>query len=362
MVTHTIAVVMGDGIGPEVCAAAIEVIQAALGAGSRLEFCEYPAGAAHYLKAGDAFPEETFDGCRTADAILHGAAGLPGVLLPDGTEAGPDFGLKLRSRLDLYANVRPIHLWPGLSSPLRRYPPGRIDYVVIRENTEGLYASRGAGAVLRDEVAADTLMITRKGTERVVRFAFELARKRAGAPRDGKRRVTACDKANVLRSYAFFRRVFTEVAAGYPDVAADYAYVDAMTVHQVTRPDFYDVVVAENIFGDIISDLGAATVGSMGMSPAAELGDQHGFFQASHGSAPDIMGQGIANPLGTILAGALMLTWLGERKQDPNLPQTAARIARAVETVLASGKTLTRDLGGQASCAEMTKAVCEALR
>ncbi len=362
MTTYSIAVVKGDGIGPEVCSAAIEVIQSALDSTSRFEFSEYPAGAGDYLKAGNAFPEETFEGCQKADAILHGAAGLPGVLLPDGTEAGPDFGLKIRSRLDLYANLRPIRLWPGLTSPLRRFPPGRIDYVVIRENTEGLYASRGAGVVLRDEVAADTLMITRKGTERVVRFAFDLSRKRSGAPRDGKRRVTACDKANVLRSYAFFRRIFNEIASQYPDVGADYAYVDAMTVHQVTRPDFYDVVVAENIFGDIISDLGAATVGSMGMSPAAELGDHHGFFQASHGSAPDIMGQGIANPLGTILAGSLMLTWLSERKADSDLSRIAGRIERAVETVLSSGKILTRDLGGRATTAEMTKAVCEALR
>ncbi|HSB69867.1 MAG TPA: isocitrate/isopropylmalate dehydrogenase family protein [Candidatus Methylomirabilis sp.] len=361
MTTYSIAVVKGDGIGPEVCSAAIEVIRCALGSASRLEFCEYPAGASHYRKAGNAFPEETFEGCRSADAILHGAAGLPGVLLPDGTEAGPDFGLKVRSRLDLYANVRPIRLWPGLNSPLRRYPPGRIDYVVIRENTEGLYASRGAGAVLREEVAADTLMITRKGTERVVRFAFDLARKRSGAPLDGRRRVTACDKSNVLRSYAFFRRVFNEIAARYPDVAADSAYVDAMTVHLVNRPDFYDVIVAENMFGDIISDLGAATVGSMGMSPTAELGDHHGFFQAAHGSAPDIMGQGIANPLGTILAGSLMLTWLGERRHDPDLCQTAQRIEHAVESVLSSRRMLPRDLGGRATTAEMTRSVCEAL-
>ena len=362
MASYSIAVIHGDGIGPEVCSAAIEVIKCALDTGIRLEFCEYPAGATHYLESGNAFPEETFEGCRGADAILHGAAGLPGVLLPDGTEAGPDFGLKVRTRLDLYANVRPIRLWPGLKSPLRRFPPGRIDYVVIRENTEGLYASRGAGAVLRNEVAADTVMITRKGTERVVRFACELSRKRTGAPADGKRRVTACDKSNVLRSYAFFRKVFDEVIGRYPDVAPDYAYVDALTAHLVHRPDFYDVIVAENMFGDIISDLGAATVGSMGMSPTAELGDHHGFFQAAHGSAPDIMGQGIANPLGTILAGALMLTWLGDRKNDPSLRQTAERIERAVGRVLARGDTLTRDLGGRATTVEMTKAVCEGLR
>ncbi len=362
MANYSIAVIHGDGIGPEVCSAAIEVIKCALDAGTRLEFREYPAGATHYLKSGNAFPEETFEGCRSADAILHGAAGLPGVLLPDGTEAGPDFGLKVRTRLDLYANVRPIRLWPGLTSPLRRFPPGRIDYVVIRENTEGLYASRGGGAVLRGEVAADTILITRKGTERVVRFACELARKRGGAPADGKRRVTACDKSNVLRSYAFFRKVFDEVVTQYPDVEPDHAYVDALTVHLVHRPDFYDVIVAENMFGDIISDLGAATVGSMGMSPTAELGAHHGFFQAAHGSAPDIMGQGIANPLGTILAGALMLTWLGDRTNDPGPRQTAERIEGAVETVLARGDVLTRDLGGRATTAEITKAVCEALR
>lgn len=361
MASYTIAVVKGDGIGPEVCGAAMEVLQHAAAGASRLVFQEHPAGADHYRMTGVAFPQETFEACRAADAILHGAAGLPGVSHPDGTEAGIDFGLQLRFRLDLYINMRPIRLWPGVISPLRRYPPAAIDYVIIRENTEGLYASRGAGIVLREEAAADTLLITRKGTERIVRFAFELARKRGGAPRDGKRRVTACDKSNVLRSYAFFRRVFNEVAARYPDVEADAAYVDAMTVHLVNRPDFYDVIVAENMFGDIISDLGAATVGSMGMSPTAELGDHHGFFQAAHGSAPDIAGQGIANPVGTILAGALMLSWLGERKADPELVRAAGRIERAVGAVLSAGKVLPRDLGGRATTAQVTATVCDAL-
>lgn len=362
MATYTIAVVKGDGIGPEVCSAAIEVIEHALDGSSHLEFCEYPAGAGCFVQTGTAFPEDTFEGCRRADAILHGSAGLPGILHPDGTEAGIDFGLQLRFRLDLYANMRPIRLWPGITSPLRRYPPGQIDYVIVRENTEGLYASRGGGTVLRGEAASDTLMITRKGTERIVRFAFDLARRRSGAPRDGKRRVTVVDKANVLRSYAFFRRVFDEVACQYPEVEADHAYVDAMTLHMVNRPDVYDVVVTENMFGDILSDLGAATIGSLGMSPTAELGDHHGFFQAAHGSAPDIAGQGIANPVGTILAGSLMLSWLGERKADPSLTQTAERINRAVGAVLSGGKSLTRDLGGRATMAEMTQAVCAAIR
>ena len=359
---YTIAVVKGDGIGPEVCSAAMDVLRAVPGLGGELAFREYPAGAMHYQQTGDAFPNATFEGCRDADAILHGAAGIPGVTYPDGTEAGLDFGLQLRFRLDLYANVRPIRLLPGVVSPLRRFGAGQIDYVILRENTEGLYASRGAGTLLRGEVASDTLLVTRKGVERISRMAFELARKRKGAPRDGKRRVTLCDKANVLRSYAFFRSVFTEVAAGYPDIDVDYAIVDAMTVHMLERPDYYDVIVTENMFGDIISDLGAGTVGGMGMSPSAELGERNGFFQASHGSAPTIAGKDLANPHGTILSAALMLRWLGERRGHAMLGRAADRIERAVAHVLETGAGLTRDIGGEASTSEATACVCEAVR
>jgi 3-isopropylmalate dehydrogenase len=358
----TIAVVQGDGIGPEVCSAAISVLRAVPGLADKLDFREYPAGAGHYRDAGDAFPEATFLGCKAADAILHGAAGLPGVTYPDGTEAGIDFGLQLRFRLDLYANLRPIKLYPGIVSPLRRFAPGQIDYVILRENTEGLYAARDGGTVLRGEVASDTMLITRKGVERISRAAFELARRRNGALRDGKRRVTLCDKANVLRSYAFMRRVFDEVAAAYPDIEADYSYVDAMTVHLVERPDFYDVIVTENMFGDIISDLAAVTVGGMGMSPSGETGDRHGFFQASHGSAPTIAGKNIANPHGTILSAALMLRWLGERRADRSLTDAAGAVERAVASVLASGAGLTRDLGGAASTTEAARLVSEQVR
>ena len=287
--------------------------------------------------------------------------GLPGVTHPDGTEAGLDFGLQLRFRLDLYANIRPIKLLPGIVSPLRRFEPGQIDYVILRENTEGLYAARGGGNLLRDEIASDTLIITRKGTERIVRAAFELARKRNGAPRDGRSRVTVCDKANVLRSYAFFRKVATEVAAGYPEIELDFALADAMTAHLINRPDFYDVIVTENMFGDIISDQGAATVGSMGMSPTGEVGERNGFFQAAHGSAPDIAGQGVANPIGTVLAAVLMLDWLGERHGDEVLQGTARRIEGAVGRVLAEGQRLTPDLGGRGTTGEVTRAVIAAL-
>lgn len=354
---YEIAVVKGDGIGPEVCQAAIDVLEVAL-PGGLLRFKEYQAGAEEYLRSGDAYPEAAFNGCKNAHAILHGAGGLPHVNYPDGVEAGADFGLKTRFRLDLYANIRPIRLYEGVPSRLVSRRARKIDYVIVRENTEGLYAARGGGGLLRDQVVTDTMVMTRAGVERVCRVAFELSRKRSGAPADGQRRVTCCDKSNILRSYAFFRRVFAEVAAQYPDVEVDYSLADAMTVHLVERPDFYDVIVTENMFGDIISDLAAATVGSMGMSPSRELGDNHGLFQAAHGSAPTIAGQGIANPYGSILAAASMLTWLGERHDDRRLNKAAQTIEAAVAAALADGgKYLTRDLDGDAGTSDVVAGV-----
>ncbi len=362
--TYEIAVIEGDGIGPEVCQSAVEVVTTALaGSSSALKLNYYEAGAQTYLKTGVAMPQATMDACAASDAILHGAAGLPEVTAPDGTEPGLDFGLKLRFTLDLYANIRPIKLMPGIQSVLRDKEPGQIDYVILRENTEGLYAARGGGNLLRRDVASDTLLMTRKGVERIIRQAFEMSRARGkGAPYDGKKRVTCCDKANVLKSYAFFRDIFREIAQEYPDIEADYAYADAMTSHMVKRPEFYDVVVTENMFGDIISDLGAATVGSMGMSPSAELGDTQGFFQAAHGSAPDIAGKGIANPIGTILAGQMMLDWLGRKHDDAALTDAAARIDRVVSEVVAEANTLTADLGGKAGTRDVTDEICNRLK
>lgn len=360
MKTYRIATIAGDGIGPEVTESAVVVLTEALGA-SRIAFETAEGGAGHYTRAGEVLPEDTFAACRDLDAILHGAAGLPGVNFPDGTEVGNELHLQLRFRLDLYANMRPVKLLSGVRSPLRDFDDGGVDYVIVRENTEGLYASRGAGVVLRGEVASDTLTMTRKGVERVARFAFDLSRRRNGAPRDGKRRVTVCDKANILRSYAFFRAICDEVKADYPDVEIDYAYADAITVHMVKRPDFYDVIVAENMFGDIISDLGAATAGGMGISPSGEIGDAHGLFQGAHGSAPDIAGQNAASPLAAILSGALMLRWLASKHDDASLNEAAGRIDAAVETTLAAGNHVPRDLGGTATCTEMTDAIRRAL-
>ena len=356
--SYQIAVVHGDGIGPEVAHAAVAVLQAGVQAGT-LQFADYPAGADHFLATGDSFPASSFDGCRAADAVLHGAAGLPGVVHPDGTEAGLDFTLTLRFKLDLFANVRPIKLYKGVPSPLAR--PGPIDYVIVRENSEGLYAARGAGALLREEVAVDTLVQTRKGIERIVRFAFELARTRNGSPKDGRRRVTCCDKANVLRTYAFFRAVFDEVARDYPDIEAEHVLVDAMTVHLVNKPSHFDVIVTENMFGDIISDLGAATIGGMGMAPSEEVGDGVGLFQASHGSAPDIAGKGLANPYGTILASVLMLRRLDQRHRDSRLRLGADRIEAAARAGLEDAALRTRDIGGTGTTSQVVAALLKLL-
>lgn len=357
---YNIVTIDGDGIGPEVCQAALAVLREACG--SRLWFVPMPGGADHYLKTGEVLPQATFEACRQAHAILHGAAGLPGVTYPDGTEVGNDLHLRLRFRLDLYANVRPIRLHRGVRSVLADWNPGSIDYVIVRENTEGLYASRGAGVALRDELVTDTLVMTRRGVERVARFAFELAAQRKGAPRDGKSRVTVCDKANILKSYAFFRSVCTEVAAQFPAIEIDYAYADAITVHLLKRPDYYDVIVAENMFGDIISDLGAGTVGGLGMAPSGELGEQYGLFQGAHGSAPDIAGQDAASPIATVLSAAMMLRWLGDRHADADMTQAAGRIERAVDHVLEVGHAVPRDQGGTARCSEVTAAIVRAVQ
>ncbi len=358
---YDIAVIHGDGIGPEVCRSAVDVLKAAVGDAGLLRFSEHDGGARTFVETGTALPESTFEAVRDADATLHGAVGDPSVVHPDGTEAGQDFSLNLRSRLDIYANIRHVKLYEGVQPRITGKGPGDVDYVIVRENVEGLYASRGGGVILRDHAASDMVMITREGTERIARKAFELARTRNGAPADGRQRVTVVDKANVLRSYAFFRKVCTEVAADYPDIELDFAVVDAMVAYQVTRPEFFDVVVTENMFGDILSDLGPATVGSMGLSPTAEIGDGVGYFQAAHGSAPDIAGQGIANPTGTVLSAAMMMEWLATEHADPRLSAIGRRIRVAVETGLADGAILTGDLGGSATTTEVTDYLCAAV-
>jgi 3-isopropylmalate dehydrogenase len=343
-VSYHIAVMPGDGIGPEVIREAVRVLEAAAGAaGVSLELETLPSGAGEYLRSGTPLPEETVERARAADAVLLGAMGLPDVRWPDGTEMAPQ--VELRFRLDLYAGIRPVRWYPGVPAVLAQKRPEDVDLVVVRESTEGLFASFQTGVVLRDEVGVDQQVITRAGTERVCRAAFEWARRRArDRGRPGK--VTCVDKANAFRSMAFFRKVFDEVAAAYPDVEADRAYVDATAMNMVRRPETFDVLVMENMFGDILSDLGPALIGGLGLAPSADIGDERAVFQPTHGTAPDIAGQGIANPLAAILSAAMMLEWLGDRGADPAARTAGGLIHRAVERGLAAGELLGPDLGG----------------
>lgn len=362
MSTYRIALLPGDGIGPE-CMDATRLALEALTerhSGLELDLTALEAGAEHHRRHGVALPDEALRACLAADAVLLSAIGLPDVREPDGTEVQPRMMVGLRRALDLHSAARPVKLYPGAPCPLRDTSKG-IDLVVIRENLEGLFASFGGGSVVGDEVATDTMVITRRGTRRVVDFAFRLAARRQGRPVDGKRKVTCVDKANVFRSMALFRKVFEEIAHEHPDIESETVYVDAMSLYLVQNPWDFDVLVMENQFGDILSDLGAGIVGGLGLGPSAEIGEDHALFQPSHGTAPALAGKNIANPLATILSGALMLEWLGERHDDPLARQAAVDLEAAVARVLERGKTLTPDLGGSASTRDVASAVASAL-
>jgi 3-isopropylmalate dehydrogenase len=343
-----ICVLPGDGIGVEVIEATLPILQK-VQKGFSLEFQTYPAGAQHYKKTGEALPEETFEAARNADAMLFGAMGWPSIRYPDGTEIAPQ--LDLRFRLELYAGVRPVRAIPGIPLPLADPRAKDIDLVVVRESTEGLFASRGKGVVEDDREARDTMVITRKGSERVHEFSFRLAEKRR------KKMVTCVDKANVFASMAFFRRIFDEVAARHPGVKAQHHYIDATALDLVRRPWDFDVLVTENMFGDIISDQTAALIGGMGMAPSGDIGDQHGLFQPCHGSAPDIAGEGKANPTACILSAAMMLDWLAERSRNEALAQAARRIEKAVDVVFQSQALKPFEFGGSAGTRAIRDAV-----
>jgi 3-isopropylmalate dehydrogenase len=360
MATYKIAVLPGDGIAPDVVAEAQRVLDAA--GGPTLSYSEHACGANCYLQTGDPLPAATVEACREADAVLLGAMGLPDVRWPDGTEMCPQ--VDLRFQLDLSAGVRPIYLYARHHSPLKGYDAGEIDFVILRENVEGLFASMNGGIQLRDEMAVDSMVITRTGTERIARYAFELARDRRTERAGGLRperdtHVTCVDKANVFKSMAFFRHVFDGIAAA-ADVAADHAYVDAMSLYLVRRPETYDVMVTENMYGDILSDLGAGLVGGLGMAPSGDIGADAAVFQPTHGTAPDIAGQGIANPTATILSAAMMLRWLGHRHDDGSAIAAASRIDAAVTDVLAAEGTGTPDLGGTMKTQDLGQAIAAA--
>jgi len=344
--TFQIAALPGDGIGVDVMGEGLRVLRAVEAGlpGSRFEVAEQAAGAAEFLRGGNALPQATFDACRAADATLLGAMGLPEVRYPDGKELTPQ--IDLRERLQLYAGLRPTFLYHEADCPLKGYAAGEIDFVLVRESTEGLFSARlSQGDGTGDEVR-DVMRITRAGSERVCRSAFELALGR-------RRKVTLVDKANVLPSMVFLRKIFDEVAAEFPEVETEHVYVDAAALFLVRRPQEFDVIVTENMFGDILSDLASGLIGGMGMAPSADIGDDAAVFQPAHGTAPDIAGMGIANPIGMILSVAMMLEWL----PGDEVKEGGRRIREAVARTLADPGRRTPDMGGKLKTGEMTDAV-----
>jgi tartrate dehydrogenase/decarboxylase / D-malate dehydrogenase len=348
MRTYRIAVIAGDGIGREVIPAGIDVLEAAgIRFGFRFEWTHFPWGSDHYFEHGEMMPADALDQLRPLDAIYLGAVGDPrlqdnltlnGLLLP------------IRRTFDQYACVRPAVLYQGVGSPLAGKKAGEIDFIVVRENTEGEYTQIGGTLYTgrAEEVAIQTAVFTRHGTERVIRFAFDLARKR-----NKKMLLTSVTKSNAQGfSMAFWDRVFTEVSREYPDIRTESLLVDAACMDLVRRPESFDVIVASNLFGDILTDLSAIITGSLGLAPSANLNPEKRYpsmFEPVHGSAPDIAGQNLANPLATILAGAMMLDHLDEA-------EAARRVEESVRKVLASGATLTPDLGGTAKTDEVVAA------
>jgi 3-isopropylmalate dehydrogenase len=349
--TYEIAVLPGDGIGPEVTDSAVAVLDAAARRhGLQFEKTVYEAGAEYFRKTGEAMSAAVRDAVGEADAILFGAMGLPDVRRPDGTETGPQ--VELREKYDLFASLRPAKLFPGVPTRLKA---NKIDILVIRETTEGLFAGRNDPREPSDESVSDRMTITRTTCEKLFEVAFTQARKRRsthGTPGH----VTLLDKANALASQAFMRKVFDEVAARHPDIGADRQYIDAGAMMFVTNPERYDVVVSENIFGDITSEIAAGIVGGLGVAPSADIGDRHAVFQPSHGTAPDLAGRNLANPVAAILSAAMLLDWLAERHVDSRCAIAAKSIRNGTEQVLASGPK-TRDLDGSAGTREVTQAI-----
>ena len=354
-----IAVIRGDGIGAEVIDACILVLEAA-GArvgGYQLDYLDIEAGAGLYQRTGEDIAATDFDAAGRADAILLGAIGLPSVRHDDGTEIAPH--LRMRDQFGLYAGVRPAKAFPNIDRKLTDERAASIDLVVLRESTEGLFYSHGKGEVINDQEARETLRITRATTEKLHDFAFRLAARRK--QRGGKGKVTCVDKANVFRAMAFFRKIFDERAAKFPDIEKDYAYVDAQALNLIRKPWEYDVMVMENMFGDILSDLVGALVGGMGMAACGEMGDSHGLFQPAHGTAPDIAGQGIANPMAAILSGALMLDWLADRHGKRELARAAMLIEDAVQAAFEANRIRPKELGGDQGSAQVASELLDVL-
>ena len=369
--TYDVVLLPGDGTGPEVIREGQKVLEALQEDGvSRLRFTPVSGGAQYYQAHGTEWEPGGEARTRQADAILLGAVGWPGVSLPDGNIAGHGLVLGMRFGLDLYANIRPCRLYPGVlhrigSEFQQVWSPQDVDMVFFRENTEGLYTP-AHGTLTRGgstEVAIDNRIITRKGSERIIRRAFEAARRRPrGAPEDGVKRVTCVDKANVLAGCRFFREVFSEVAREFPDIETEFSYVDAFAQWLVRQPAHYNVVVTTNMMGDIVTDLASVLQGGMGFAAGGNVGDHHGMFEPVHGSAPKYAGKNQVNPFATFQAAILMLEWLADRHHDEGLRSDAQRLERAVTETLQSGRARTYDQGGTARTSDVGDRVVEALR
>jgi len=353
MRTYRIAAIPADGIGPEVISAGLEVLDAiaARDGGFALDVDHYDWGSERYRRLGALMPADGLETLRGADAIYFGAVGAPDI--PDHVTL---WGLRLPicQGFDQYANVRPTRILPGVTSPLRDVGRGDLDWLIVRENSEGEYAGLGGRSHrgLPEEVATETAIFTRRGVERIMRFAFDSARKRP------RKHLTVVTKSNAQRyGMVFWDEIAALVAADYPDVAWDKELVDAMTTRMVRKPGSVDTVVATNLHADILSDLAAALAGSLGVAPTGNVDPERRFpsmFEPIHGSAFDITGKGIANPVASFWTASMMLEHLGEER-------AATALMTAVEQVCAAG-VLTPDLGGKATTKEVTRAVCEAVR
>ncbi len=346
--SYRIALIPGDGIGQETVPEGVRVLEAAARRfGFVLRFDEYDWSCARYQRTGAMMPEDGLDQLRGADAIYLGAVGWPGV--PDHVSL---WGLliPLRRGFDQYVNLRPCRLLPGVTSPLAGRGPADIDFYVVRENTEGEYSSVGGRMFpgTEREFVSQQSVFTRHGVDRVLRYAFELARTRP------RKHVTSATKSNgITYTMPFWDERFAAIGAAYPDVRTDQYHIDILCAHFVQHPDWFDVVVGSNLFGDILSDLGPAVAGSIGIAASANINPEHAhpsMFEPVHGSAPDIAGRHICNPIGQIWSGAMMLEHLGER-------EAASAIVRAIETLLGDGGPRTRDMGGQAGTAEVGAAL-----
>ena len=352
--SYQIALLKGDGIGPEVIDAALAVLErAGTVYGIELHYQAFEAGAQYYRRTGESIAAASMEMIGKFDAILLGAMGLPDVRKPDGTEVAPQ--IDIRERYKLFASLRPARLFKGVPGPLRA---ATVDMLVIRETTEGLFAGRHDKLEPSDSSVSDRMTITRATSEKLFELAFAQARLRRRQGRPGH--VALFDKANVLRSNAFLRKIFDEVAARHPDIGADRLYIDAGAMMMVMNPARFDVIVTENVFGDITSEIAAGLVGGLGVAPSADVSHDHAVFQPCHGTAPDIAGKGIANPVAAILSAAMMLDWIGERHKDGACLNAAAAVRTATARVLESGPR-TRDAGGTASTEKVAAAIAASI-